>query len=87
MTLKEMTDFLASHGVYEDELYSIGGLGGGEIDGIELIDGVWHTYFSERGSKNSIKKWNSEAEAVQYIVVRAEKLARLHNLWRDPKEE
>jgi hypothetical protein len=81
MTVTEMKKYLARHGVEDGSVYTHGGLGGGEIDGIEEIDGVWHTYFSERGSKNNFRAWPSEEDAVEYIVARTEKLARQYKMW------
>ncbi|WP_370313038.1 hypothetical protein [Sagittula sp.] len=83
MTVEEMKAYLAAHGVEDGSVYTHGGLGAGEIDGIEFIDGAWHTYFSERGSKNNYRRWNSEAEAVAWMLPRAEDLARLYRIWKD----
>lgn len=63
MNMEEMRAHLAKHGVVEGELCTTGGFGGGEIDGIECLDGVWYAYFSERGKKLSHVRWDSEAEA------------------------
>lgn len=56
---------MALHGVVENTLYSHGGLGHGDILGIECVDGAWCTYFSERGSKGDYKALPSEADAVE----------------------
>lgn len=42
-----------------------GDLGNGECCGIECTNGVWTTYYSERGSKQNIKVHKDEATAVQ----------------------
>ena len=47
------------------------------------IEGKWFTYFSERGSKNDYKEWNSEEEAVEFIAQRAEEFARELGYWKD----
>ena len=83
MNLTEMKAYLNAHGVEEGSFYTHGGLGGGEIDGIEEIDGKWFTYFSERGSKNSYKEWTSEEAAVEFVIERAERFARRLDCWKD----
>ncbi len=80
-TLQEMKEYLARHGVEDGSVYTHGGLGGGDIDGIEQIDGIWHTYFSERGSKNSYRAWPDEASAVAYLLPRAVQLAQQYRIW------
>ena len=81
--LDQMKDYLAGHGVEEGSVYTHGGLGGGDIDGIEEINGVWHTYFSERGSKNAYREWPDEASAVAFILSRAVSLAKQYRIWRE----
>ena len=39
MNVREMRGYLAAHGVEDGIFYTIGGLGAGEIDGIEEIGG------------------------------------------------
>lgn len=82
-TVDKMVSFLASHGINDGDTYTLGKLGGGDIDGIEKIDGEWHTYFSQRGSKTNYKKWPNEHEACEYILRRAEKLARVYGMWKE----
>ncbi|MCB5200517.1 hypothetical protein LGQ03_14835 [Loktanella sp. TSTF-M6] len=79
MKLAEMKNYLAAHSVEDGTAYSHGRLGGGDIHGIEEIDGVWHTYYSERG----YRAWPSEEEAVAFVVKDAEKFARAYNFWKD----
>lgn len=81
MNIEKMKEYLAEHGVLEGELYTVGGLGGGEIDGIECIDGVWYSYFSERGKKRNRVERVSESEACTYIIERATQLAKDYDLW------
>ena len=50
-----------------DHRYTIGGFGAGEVDGIEQVNGVWCTYYSERGMRNDLKRWRSEEEACAEI--------------------
>lgn len=83
MKLDEMKIYLAAHGVPEDSLYFNGGLGGGDIDGLERIDEVWHTYFSERGSKRNYKEWPNEDTAVDFVKERIIKLAKQYKIWKD----
>lgn len=40
-TLDDMKEYLSIHGVEDGSVYTHGGLGGGDIDGIECVDGVW----------------------------------------------
>lgn len=83
MKLSEMKTYLAAHGVEEGSAYSHGGVGGGEIHGIEEIDGVWYTYYSERGSKTGYRARPSEQEAVAHVLQDAEKHARAYKFWQD----
>ena len=83
MNINEMKAYLQEHGVEDGSFYTHGGLGGGEIDGIEEIDGQWFTYFSERGSKNDYKAWDSEEEATKFIADQAEKFARDLGYWKE----
>ena len=83
MKLREMKTYLAAHGVEDGTAYTHGGLGGGEIYGIEDIDGVWYTYYSERGSKHRYKAWPSEEAAVTFVLNDAEKFARAYKFWKD----
>ena len=80
---EEMKECLERHGIEDGSVYTHGGLGGGDIDGIECIDGVWYTYFSERGSKNSYRPWQDEAAAVAYIFPRTVTLAKHYRIWRN----
>ncbi len=82
MNIYEMKEYLKKHGVEDGSFYTHGGLGGGEIDGIEQIDGKWFTYFSERGSKNNYKEWPNEEAAAKYILERAEAYAKRLNCWK-----
>jgi hypothetical protein len=83
MDLKEMQQYLSAHSVEEGTFYTIAGLGGGEIDGIEKIGEKWFTYYSERGKKRGFVEHASEAEACAYVAKRAEQSARRLGLWRD----
>lgn len=83
MKLKEMKTYLAAHGVKDGTAYSHGGLGGGGIQGIEDIDGVWHSYYSERGSKTVYRAWPTEEDAVAYVLEYAERFARGYKFWSD----
>ncbi|MEJ6403468.1 hypothetical protein [Yoonia sp. 2307UL14-13] len=83
MNINEMIAYLALHGVKEDEFYTIGGLGAGEIDGIEMIDGVWFTYYSERGAKRNYVQRKNEEEACAYVAERAERYAKRLGVWTE----
>ena len=80
-TLNGMKEYLNRHGVEDGSVYTHGGLGGGDIDGIECIGDVWYTYFSERGSKNAYRRWPNEAAAVAYVLARAVALAKQYQIW------
>jgi len=80
-TLKEMKEYLSRHGVEDGSAYTNGGLGGGDIDGIEYVNGVWYSYFSERGSKHSYRTWPNETAAVAYVLPRAVALAKQYQIW------
>ncbi|MEM7188153.1 MAG: hypothetical protein AAF439_00955 [Pseudomonadota bacterium] len=59
-----------------DEMYTIGGLGGGEVYGVEEINGTWCTYYSERGFRNDLKEWSSEKEACDFLFKTVVQIAR-----------
>ena len=80
-TLDDMKEYLSIHGVEDGSVYTHGGLGGGDIDGIECVDGVWYSYFSERSSKHSYRAWSDEAAAVAYVLPRAVALAKQYQIW------
>jgi hypothetical protein len=62
-TLKE-TLLLLKNAHVSESLYVVGGLGDGECVGIAHDnDGVWRTYFSERGARRNIVEHPSEAAA------------------------
>ncbi|MBM7065965.1 hypothetical protein [Actibacterium sp. 188UL27-1] len=83
MTVTDMIGRLTAHGV-PDWMYTVGSLGGGEIDGIaQRNDGTWITYYSERGAMRSIKEWPSEAEATADLFAKVEKFARFKGVWKD----
>lgn len=83
MNVKQLKQYLTKHGIEEGSLYTIGGLGAGEIDGIEEVDGKWYCYYSQRGSKTNYRLFESESDACKYIAIRAKKLARIHGVWRE----
>jgi hypothetical protein len=63
MTLEE-TVLLLKEANVPAHRYTIGGLGGGECVGLAHDDdGVWRTYFSERGSRSSVVEHANEAAA------------------------
>lgn len=87
MNVTEMTEYLTAHGVPE-WMYTVGGLGGGEIDGIGHDEnGNWITYYSERGARRGIQTWPSEEEAVADLVEKVRKLAQHQGVWCDLKSE
>jgi hypothetical protein len=51
-----------------DWRYTAGGLGGGECEGIDYLNGKWVVYYSERGKRRRIEEFDSEAEAVEKWV-------------------
>lgn len=73
MTLHEAIELLKREGV-SDEFYEVGGgLGSGEIWGIERVGGQWSVYFSERGMKDSVRMFDAEPEAVGYFLAKVKK--------------
>lgn len=87
LTLNEMKKYLEAHGVEEGSFYTHGGLGGGDIDGIECNDGQWYTYFSERGKKRRYVKHESEHQACQFVLSRAEEYAKRLGAWKTANSE
>lgn len=67
MNTSAMTLYFEQNNV-SDEYYVIDDLGGGEVDGVGIIDGRWATYYSERGKKRNIKYFDSEDEACRALV-------------------
>ena len=82
MKLNEALQEFERQGV-PDYQYTVGGLGGGDVFGIEHVDGTWYTYFSERGSKNNRKSWATEAEAVSEFYSNIRELMLALNQWQD----
>lgn len=79
---EKMIAYLEAHGLPEGGFYTVDGLGGGEIDGIEQIDDEWFTYFSQRGQKRNYVKRRSEHDACQYVIERTEKYAKRLGVWK-----
>ncbi len=46
-----------------ESMYCIGGMGKGECVGIANENGQWQTYYSERGSKTSVRTYANENDA------------------------
>ncbi len=83
MTINELKRYLSKHGVEEGSLYTAGEKHFGALEGIGMIDGKWYTYYCERDKKESYVEWPSENEAAEYILIRAEKQAKLYNMWKE----
>ena len=73
LNLKETLAILKKEGV-PDAMYSVGGLGKGECVGISNENGEWQTYYSERGTKTSVKTYANENDACRAFL----KLLELH---------
>ena len=72
MNIAQARQFLKEENVPE-WLYCFGGLGGGECYGIEPSLIGWHVYFSERGSRRSVKEYESEEDAVKDFLTRIDR--------------
>ena len=69
MNVKELERILKELNVPED-LYSLclGGLPNEKLCLASLPDGQWEVYYSERGCKNGLKKFETEAAACEYML-------------------
>jgi hypothetical protein len=72
VTCDEAVDFLNRNGV-DPGYYELGGLGAGEIWGIEKAGARWQVYFSERGDKRNPKTFGTESEAVAFFLEKVSK--------------
>ncbi len=81
-SVAEMIEVLQSHGV-PDWLYVIDTISGDEVYGITLNEkGEWTTYYCERGKKNDIQIWPSEADAVKELYSLVEEIAKYQGYWK-----
>jgi hypothetical protein len=46
-----------------ESMYCLGGLGKGECVGVSNENGQWQTYYSERGTRTSVKTYANENDA------------------------
>lgn len=67
MNIKQLELYFKQNNV-PDKYYVIDGLGGGEVDGIGIIDGRWASYYSERGEKRDIQFFDTEDEACKALI-------------------
>lgn len=67
MTVKDLKVFLIEHNTPED-LYSLDGGLPNEAYCIEKITSGWHVYYSERGKKNTIGRFDTEEAAVRCFL-------------------
>ena len=68
MTVDDVGLLFRRNAVPSDYYVLDGGLGAGECYGIEPRDGEWVVYYSERGSKNELRRTPSEDAACRLIV-------------------
>ncbi|EHR69498.1 hypothetical protein BurJ1DRAFT_0616 [Burkholderiales bacterium JOSHI_001] len=68
-TIEELRRLLDAAGARPGS-YAIQELGEGEINGIGFLDGAWCTYYSERGSYNGIRRFPTEAAAIEAFLDR-----------------
>ena len=68
MTVDDLGALFRSNGVPDDAYVLDGGLGAGECYGIENAGGEWIVYYSERGSKNELKRTGSEDAACRLMI-------------------
>ena len=69
MNLRELRDYLESHGVHPDAV-SIGAGLPYESERYCIVEegGHWVVYYSERGSKGGLTEFRTEDEACRYLV-------------------
>lgn len=67
MTVKELEAFLIENNIPTD-IYSLDGGVPNETYCIEKIASGWHVYYSERGKKNIIGKFDNEDAAVRCFL-------------------
>ncbi len=53
-------------------MYTVGNLAGGECEGIDLLDGRWTVYYSERGQRNNRESFDTEEAAVACWIGRVD---------------
>jgi hypothetical protein len=82
ITIQKAVEILKQNDVPEF-FYSVGGLGNGECIGISTENGLYYTYFSEHGTKSSIKQFDTESAASEDFLKRIVKLA--HDYGKDIK--
>lgn len=73
MNLNDLEKWLGDNNVPE-YLYVINDLGGGEVNGIGLLNNYWCTYYSERGKYSDIEKYENEDHACRAF---SEKIRRI----------
>lgn len=79
-----MKEHLNRHGVAPETYYSHGGFGTEQdIVGFEYIEGTWYSYYTERGSKNNYRAWETEADLAAHIVEEVQDIARADGIWKD----
>jgi hypothetical protein len=66
MNIRELESRLISENIRRD-VYSLKGGLPNEAYCISKKDGTWEVYYSERGSKTSLKVFHNEEEACQYF--------------------
>jgi len=66
MTLSELGTNLAKCGLPKDAYSLTGGLPN-ETYCIEEVDGNWHVYYSERGTRTGNRVFDNEQEACDYF--------------------
>lgn len=66
-TVEQLRKYLNDLGV-PDGSYVIQELGIGEVEGIGFLDGAWCTYYSERGKYRNVKRFATEALAIENFL-------------------
>jgi hypothetical protein len=59
---------LAKQEGIRDDAYSLDGGLPSERYALEIAEGGWHVYFSERGLRTGIKRFETESEACEYLL-------------------
>jgi hypothetical protein len=75
MNRKQFITEAQSLGIPSDA-YHFDGLGSGECYCVEAQESNWISYYSERGQRQGIRRFNSESEANEYLLATLRRVFR-----------
>ena len=75
MTRKQFITAVQSMGIPSDS-YHFDGMGSGECYCVEVEGTNWISYYSERGQRQGIRRFNSEDDANDYLLATLRKVFR-----------